>query len=102
MPMHVISQKALREFWALHPEAESALRRWHQTVESATWNNFAEIRGTFASADACGRCVVFNVGGNKYRIIAAVHFNRHKVYLRSVLTHAEYDRGAWKADCGEA
>lgn len=99
MAMHVISRKALRAFWARYPEAEAALRRWHQVVESATWNNFADVRGTFASADAYERCIVFNVGGNKYRIIAAVHYNRRKVYLRQVLTHAEYDRGAWKTDC---
>lgn len=98
MAMHVISQKALRAFWIRHPEAETALRRWHQVVESATWTSFADLRGTFASADAYGRCVVFNVGGNKYRIIAAIHYNRSKVYLRHILTHAEYDRGAWKAD----
>ena len=99
MPMHVISQKAIRAFWDRHPAGEVALRRWHQIVEAATWNSFADVRGTFASADAYGRCIVFNVGGNKYRIIAAVHFNRHKIYVRHVLTHAEYDRGAWKSDC---
>ena len=99
MAMHVISLKALRAFWSRYPEAESALRRWHQVVESATWNTFADIRGTFSSADSYQRCVIFNVGGNKYRIIAAVHYDRRKVYLRNVLTHAEYDRGDWKADC---
>ncbi len=97
--MHVISQRALREFWKLHPEAEGPLRRWYQTVNSATWDSFADIRRTFATADAYKRCVIFNVGGNKYRVIAAVHCNRHKVYIRQVLTHAQYDRGNWKADC---
>ncbi|MGD9854863.1 MAG: type II toxin-antitoxin system HigB family toxin [Planctomycetaceae bacterium] len=57
------------------------------------------MRSTFPSADAFHRCVIFNVGGNKYRIVAAVHYNRRKVFLRSVLTHSEYDRGRWKADC---
>lgn len=99
MPMHVISRKALRQFWANHPDAETALRRWHQIVEAASWDKFADVRKTFASADTYCRCVVFNVGGNKYRIIAAVHYNRQKVYVRHVLTHAEYDRGDWKADC---
>lgn len=55
----------------------------------------------FASADQYHRVVIFNVGGNKYRVIAAVHYNRRKVYIRHVLTHAEYSRGDWKADCQE-
>jgi mRNA interferase HigB len=99
MPMHVISRKTLRQFWVRHPDSEFPFRRWQQVVESATWNNFADVRGTFASADTFQRCIIFNVGGNKYRIIAAVHYNRRKVYVRHVLTHAEYDRGDWKSDC---
>jgi len=99
MAMHVISRRALREFWHSHPDAEEALRRWYAIVKAAEWGSFADLRKTFASADAFHRCVIFNVGGNKYRVIASVHYNRNKVYVRSVLTHAEYDRGRWKAGC---
>ena len=56
----------------------------------------AELRKTFASADRVGDKVVFNIGGNKYRLIAAVHFSRGKLYIRDILTHAEYDQGGWK------
>jgi mRNA interferase HigB len=94
--MHVISQKALRAFWALHPQSESSLRAWHHVVEQADWKNFAEVRATYAGADVVGRFVVFNIGGNKYRLIAAIHYNRGKVYVRHVLTHSDYDRGTWK------
>jgi mRNA interferase HigB len=57
---------------------------------------FDELRKVFPSADRVGELYVFNIGGNKYRLIAALHFNRHKAYVRQVLTHAEYDRGRWK------
>jgi mRNA interferase HigB len=98
--MHVISRKALREFWGQRPDAEQSLRRWYTVVRHATWRSFADVRATFRSADQVGRCIVFNVSGNRYRIIAAVHYNRGRVYLRGVLTHREYMQGGWKADCG--
>ncbi|MBY0526362.1 MAG: type II toxin-antitoxin system HigB family toxin [Gemmataceae bacterium] len=91
--MHVISERALRLFWARHPAAEVALRAWHRVVEHSEWRSFADVRATYASADQVGKLVVFNLGGNKYRLIAHVHFNRARVYVRHVLTHAEYNRG---------
>lgn len=94
--MHIISRKALQTFWAEHADAESALQRWYKIVDQTEFHNFADLRRTFPSADAVGELVVFNIGGNKYRLIAAIHFNRGKVYVRHVLTHEEYDRGAWK------
>ena len=99
MAFHVISAKKLRVFWTDHPDAEPPLRSWLRVVEQADWQNFAEVRATFAHADTVGRCVVFNIGGNKYRLIAAIHYNRSKVFVRHVLTHAEYDKDHWKDDC---
>jgi mRNA interferase HigB len=96
--MHVISKKRLREFWAVHPDAERPLRRWYKTVEKADWLSFADVRATYRHADQVGKLIVFNIAGNKYRLIAAIHFNRSKVYVRNVLTHVEYDRGDWKED----
>jgi mRNA interferase HigB len=58
--------------------------------------NFPELRAVFPSADKVEDWIVFNIGGNKYRLIASIHFNRRKVYIRHVLTHQEYDRGNWK------
>jgi mRNA interferase HigB len=74
------------------------LRRWFRTVAAAEWTSFAELRRTFGHADQVGKLVVFNVGGNKVRVVAAVLFNRGKVFVRHVLSHAEYDRGTWKED----
>ncbi len=97
--MHVISEKKLREFWETWPEAEEPLRAWHRTAEHAFWGCFAEIREVYAHADQVGRCTVFNIAGNKFRLVAVVHFNRGKVFIRHVMTHEEYNRGTWKGDC---
>ena len=94
--MHVISRKALKAFWKHHPDSREPLVRRFQIVEQTNFADFAALRKTFPSADRMGKLVVFNIAGNKYRLIASVHFNRGKIYIRHVLTHAEYDRGAWK------
>ena len=60
------------------------------------YNDFSELRAVFPSADLVDDLIVFNIGGNKYRLIASIHFNRRKVYVRQVLTHSEYDKGGWK------
>ena len=94
--MHIISKKKLREFWVEHPRAKSPLEAWYQVAKHAEWESFADVRKTFNTADAVGRFVVFDIGGNKYRLIAVIHYDRGKVYIRHVLTHAEYDEGKWK------
>jgi mRNA interferase HigB len=73
------------------------LRAWHRVARNEEWHSFAEVRAFFPTADQVGKLTVFNIGGNKYRLIAAIHFNRGKVFMRHVLTHAQYDRGDWKA-----
>ncbi|HVC98653.1 MAG TPA: type II toxin-antitoxin system HigB family toxin [Pirellulales bacterium] len=97
--MRIISKKKLREFWQKHSAAERPLRAWRQTVKASKWANFAEVRETYADADQVGLCTVFNIGGNKFRLIAAIHYNRGIIYIRNVLTHAEYDMGKWKEKC---
>jgi mRNA interferase HigB len=95
--MHVVSRKALRQFWGKHPDSKASLVRWHQVVDRTDFHDFAALRRAFPSADKVDKFIVFNIAGNKYRLITAVHFNRRKVYVRHVLTHAEYDQGAWKS-----
>jgi mRNA interferase HigB len=94
--MHVISRKALRQFGERYPDSRTALARWFKIVQQTEFRNFAELRAAFPTADKVDDWMVFNLGGNKYRLIASVHFNRGKVYIRHVLTPAEYDRGGWK------
>jgi mRNA interferase HigB len=97
--MNVIGQKKLQDFWQSYPPAKSPLQEWCQTVASVKWEKFADVRKTYASVDRLRRCYIFNVGGNKYRLITAIDFPAERVYVRSVLTHAEYDRNKWKKHC---
>lgn len=94
--MHVISRKALRQFWTRRPSSRTALARWFKIMDRTNFASFDELRRTFPGADMVGDLVVFNIGGNEYRLVASIHFNRSKVYIRHVLTHREYDRGDWK------
>ena len=82
--------------WKKHPDAESALQAWYRAMESEVFADFNNLRETFASADYVDGLTVFNIGGNKYRLIAVIHYNRRKLFIRALLTHAEYDRGHWK------
>ncbi|MFN7714169.1 MAG: type II toxin-antitoxin system HigB family toxin [Pseudanabaenaceae cyanobacterium] len=94
--MHVISKKILRQFWEKHPDSQIPLMRWFKIMDTQSFGNFANLRSVFPSVDQVGDLMVFNIGGNKYRLIASVHFNRDKIYVRHVLTHLEYDKGGWK------
>jgi mRNA interferase HigB len=94
--MHVISKKKLREFWEVHPNAQGPLEAWWRVAELAEWESFADVKASYRSADQVGKFTVFNVGGNKFRLVVVIHFNRGKVFVRHVLTHADYDEGKWK------
>ena len=94
--MHVISRKALRLFWKQHSAAQNPLQRWFKIMKHTDFENLVALRRVFPSADLVGDLIVFNIAGNKYRLITSIHFNRNKVYIRHVLTHSEYDKGSWK------
>ena len=94
--MHVISRKVLRQFWQEYPDSETALIRWLKIIESVSFQSFEELRSVFPNADLVTNLIVFNIGGNKYRLIASIHFNLQKVYIRYILTHSEYDKDKWK------
>ncbi len=94
--MHVITRKRLNEFAGKYPDTASALAHWYRILQKTRFADFVQLRKTFPSADQVGKFTVFNIGGNKVRLIAAVHYNRNKIYIRYVLTHQEYDAGKWK------
>ncbi len=94
--MHIISRKVLRQFWQEYPDSQTALIRWFKLMQSANFQTFEELRFVFSSADIIGDLIVFNIGGNKYRLITSIHFNRQKVYIRYILTHSEYNKDTWK------
>ena len=90
------------------PGRQDAARTVASERVGAEWPDFGSVRQTFPAADVFEKCVIFNIGGNKYRLIAAIHFRKTtnvgkvvegRVYVRDVLTHAEYDKGSWKNDC---
>jgi mRNA interferase HigB len=97
--MRIIKKKPLQEFWEVHPNSEASLRNWIQTTEKAVWNDIQDVRKDFPHADMVGNCKIFNIGGNNYRLITKINFLRKIVYIRSIMTHAEYDKNKWKADC---
>ena len=102
--MRVISKKKLRDFWEQPGcgDAKAALEAWHTVVSAkeTDWGCFADIRRTYARADLVGSCVVFDIGGNKYRLVCLVLYPSQKVLIRAILPHAEYDKGHWKKSCG--
>ena len=94
--MHVITRKRLNDFAEKFPETNNALADWYRLMKQNDFDSIAEVRSVFPSADKVGKLTVFNIGGNKVRLIAAIHYNRKKIYIRAVLTHKEYDAGNWR------
>jgi mRNA interferase HigB len=96
MKVRVISRRAIRAFAVRHPEALVPLLNWANAVEGADWKTPGDARRMFGTADFVEGLTVFNVGGNKYRVIAFIHYRQRAVYIKDVLTHREYDKGEWK------
>jgi mRNA interferase HigB len=96
--MHVITQKRLKEFWQKYPDSQTSLEIWYNRTKVVNWNNFAQLRQIFPDADLVNNLIVFNISGNKYRLITLVDFTYKKVFIRLILTHAEYDKNKWKQD----
>jgi len=93
MSMNVIAPRALAAFWAHHPEAEEPLRAWLRHVQKAEYASFADVRAEFGSADWVAGLIVFNIGGNKYRLIVSPNFGTRfrTFFIKHVLTHRQYD-----------
>ena len=94
--MHIITRKRLLEFAKKHPDCAAALESWYRIVKRTDFNSFTELRQTFPSADQVRNLTVFNIGSNKARLIAAIHYNTHRIYIRHILTHKDYDREYWR------
>ena len=99
--MRIIKPATVKAWASRHADAAGALGKWRTLVEDAEWENLTELRAVISSADevtvASGRrVVVFNIGGNKYRLIAAIHYNTQIVYAMLFMTHAEYNKDKWK------
>lgn len=97
----VISLRRLREFWEQHPDAEAPLQTWYRVARHAEWTSIRDVRQTYPDADAVtaesgATMTVFNIGGNKYRLITSIWYEGQHVYIKRVLTHAEYSKDRWK------
>ena len=92
----MIALKPLRLFWNEHPDAEKPLRAWYKLVSRATWKTIVDVRKNYPHADSVRSVTVFNIGGDKYRLIAVVDYSKGRVFVRHMLTHPEYDKGHWK------
>lgn len=94
--MNVISFRRIREFNLLHRDAGSALKAWYTVVKRSRWQNLAELKQTYPSADLVDRYTVFNIKGNKYRLVSRIVYRSQTVFIVAILTHKEYDLGKWK------
>lgn len=94
--MHIISRKKLLEASDRHSDLREPLDIWYRTAKKADWKSLVEVRQQMPSADLVNRFVVFNIKGNAYRLIAEVFYTSQVILVRHILTHAEYDKGAWK------
>jgi mRNA interferase HigB len=92
----IVGAERLTQFGKKHASARSSLENWKQVVEAVLWANPAGIKMTFRTADIVGPQTIFNIGGNKYRLIALVNYSLGIVLVQYVLTHAEYDKEDWK------
>ena len=90
--MRIIALGALRHFWLRHPDAEVPLRAWYAIARRAQWRRPADVKAAYRSASfVAGNRVVFNIKGNDYRLVVAVHYNRGMIFIRFVGTHRQYD-----------
>ncbi len=94
--VRIISKAAITEFSKMQKDALEPLLHWYSVAKRASWRHLAEVRADFPHADGVGAFTVFNIGGNKYRIVTAIKYRWQIVYIRHILTHAEYDEGKWK------
>lgn len=90
--MRIISKRTIKEFWIKYPDSEQSLKAWATEVESGNWNSPNDIKNSFASASVLtGKRIVFNIGGNKYRLITDIEFRLKIVFVVWIATHKEYD-----------
>ncbi len=90
--MQILAKSALRRFWEIHKQAETPLKLWYAVVSDAKWANYAELKATFGTADMIGDSrVIFNIGGNKYRLVARISFAYGRVMVKFIGTHKDYD-----------
>lgn len=96
--MHLIAISRLREDAAKFSDVLTQIEDWNEIVKTATWQNLIEVQQTYALAEAVGNFTVFNIKGNRYRLIVSINYSKQIIYFKYFLTHAEYNKDSWKND----
>ena len=94
--MRIISCKILREFCQKHADSCDALYNWYRIASKADWRNLNDAQKTYKTAEAVGNFTVFNIKGNRYRLIVDIIYDYQRIYIKYILTHADYDKRTWK------
>jgi mRNA interferase HigB len=93
--MRVIKRGALVDFWEVHPDAKASLEAWYAVVRREIWPTPVEMKRVYPRADLVGRRTIFNIAGNKYRLVARVNYRTQRIFVLHLLTHEDYDKGTW-------
>lgn len=94
--MRIVSRKAIREATAKHGEWGASLNAWYKITKNADWRSFADVRNSWRNSDVAGRFVVFDISHSRCRLIATINYKWRMVYIRRILSHAEYDGKEWQ------
>jgi mRNA interferase HigB len=96
--VHVISRKILRDYCQQHSDSCEALFAWYRVATKAQWQNLTEVQGQYLKAEVVANFTVFNIKGNQYRLIVDINYATQRIYIKYIMTHAEYDKDRWKND----
>jgi mRNA interferase HigB len=96
--MHLITIRNLRQDAAQYPDVQKQIKDWNDIVKVAEWQSLIDVQTIYRDAEAVGNFTVFNIKGNKYRLIVSIDYEAQLIYYKNFLTHAEYDKEEWKND----
>jgi mRNA interferase HigB len=96
--MHLITIRNLRQDAAQYPDVQKQIKHWNDIAKVAKWHSLIDVQTIYRDAEAVGNFTVFNIKGNKYRLIVAIDYGTQQIYYKNFLTHAEYDKEEWKND----
>lgn len=94
--MHLIAIRNLRSDASRYPDTMTVIGEWYKIVKSLSWQNLEEVKQVYRDAEAVGNLTVFNIKGNKYRLIVDINYANQTIYYKYFLTHADYDKDSWK------
>lgn len=94
----LIDRKTLKEFYKKHPDSKDPLLAWHEKISDGSFKSLVELQSVFPKAEQVGKATVFDIKGNTYQLITAIHYNTQVVYILKVMTHAEYSKNKWQTE----